>query len=161
MRSLDEVHAETLLKMIRGNTTFEQIQSYMDQALSSMLVHCTDEDTHRNLRNVRHRMEAYSRVPSFRPNIVDVHYLGGIVPYKASAKPWTTVTDDDALVSHLVSLYFTWDYPFYAFVDRDVLSRHILIGNVNSDFCSPFLVNALLANACVCPVNLVLLFNNY
>lgn len=159
MRSLDEAHAETLLKMIRGNATFEQIQCYMDQALSSMLVHCTDEDTHRNLRTVRNRMEVYSRVPSFRPKIVDVHSLGDIVPYKVSAKPWTTVTDDDALVSHLVSLYFTWDYPFYAFVDRDVLSKHILLGNVNSDFCSPFLVNALLANACVWPLNLVLLFN--
>ncbi|GIC86071.1 uncharacterized protein Aud_002433 [Aspergillus udagawae] len=32
----------------------------------------------------------------------------------APAKPWTTVTDSDRLVSHLLSLYFTWDYPCYA-----------------------------------------------
>lgn len=69
--------------------------------------------------------------------------------FKVPAKPWTTVTDDDDLVSHLVSLYFTWDYPFYAFVDRDILLKHMTKGNVNSDFCSPFLVNAILANACV------------
>ncbi|GIJ86665.1 hypothetical protein Asppvi_005557 [Aspergillus pseudoviridinutans] len=36
----------------------------------------------------------------------------------APAKPWTTVTDSDRLVSHLLSLYFTWDYPCYACLRR-------------------------------------------
>lgn len=156
MRSLNETHAETLLKMIRGNANFEQIHCYMDQALSDMLEHNTDEDSRRRLQAIRQRMEAYSRVPSFRPRVKDVRYLGDIAPYRVPAKPWTTVTDDDSLVSYLVSLYFTWDYPFYAFVDRDVLSKHFNTGNVHSDFCSPFLVNALLSNACVRPLNSVI-----
>ena len=135
--------------MVRGNATFEQIHCYLDSSLSSMLAQCTDEDSRRKLQSTRQRMEVYSRVPSFRPKITDVRQLGENAPYKVPAKPWTTVTDDDALVSYLVSVYFTWDYPFYAFVDRNVLRKHITMGDIHSDLCSPFLVNALLANACV------------
>lgn len=146
---MDETQAETLLQLIRGNATFEQIHCYMDSSLSSMLGQCTDEDSRRELQSIRQRMEIYSRVPSFQPKITDVRSLGESAPYKVPAKPWTTVTDDDALVSYLVSMYFTWDYPFYAFVDRNVLCKHIIAGDTYSDLCSPFLVNALLANACV------------
>lgn len=71
------------------------------------------------------------------------------MPYRVPAEPWTTVTGDADLVSHLVSLYFTWDYPFHAFLDRDVFLNHMRKGNTMSEFCSPFLVNALLTNACV------------
>jgi hypothetical protein len=52
-------------------------------------------------------------------------------------------------VSHLVSLYFTWDYPVHAFIDERVFLRHMAAGDLASRFCSPFLVNALLSNACV------------
>lgn len=149
MRYLDEAWAEKLLRMVRGNATFEQIHCHLDSSLSSMLAQCTDEDSRRKLQSTRQRMEVYSRVPSFRPKITDVRQLGENAPYNVPAKPWTTVTDDDALVSYLVSVYFTWDYPFYAFVDRSVLCKHITMGDIHSDLCSPFLVNALLANACV------------
>ena len=65
------------------------------------------------------------------------------------AKPWTDVTADSDLVSHLVSLYFTWDYPFNAFLDEGVFLKHMAGADLGSQFCSPFLVNALLSNACV------------
>lgn len=158
MRSLDDTQAETLLRMIRSNSTFDQIHCYMDSSLSSMLGQCTDEDSRRKLQSIRQRMEVYSRVPSFQPQITDVRSLGESAPYKVPAKPWTTVTDDDALVSYLVSMYFTWDYPFYAFVDRNVLRKHITMGDIHSDLCSPLLVNALLANACVRPFNIMAVF---
>ena len=81
---------------------------------------------------------------------MDIHYLCDEAPQKVPAKPWTTVTEDDDLVSHLVSLYLAWDYPVNGFLDADVLLRYMRRGDVTSELCSPFLVNAMLANACVC-----------
>ncbi|KAJ5595139.1 pathway-specific regulatory protein [Penicillium hispanicum] len=87
-------------------------------------------------------------VPRSRLRAMDIQYLCSTAPFRVPAKPWTTVTDSDDLVSHLVSLYLTWGYPFYAFFCRETFVKHMSLGNVNTDFCSPFLVNALLANAC-------------
>lgn len=80
---------------------------------------------------------------------MDIHYLCDEATIKVPANPWTTVTSDAGLVSHLVSLYFTWDYPVHAFLDEGVFLRHMVAGDASSRFCSPFLVNALLSNACV------------
>lgn len=65
------------------------------------------------------------------------------------AKPWTRVTDSDEMVSHLISLFFTWDHPCL-----QVLDQSIFLAYMNSDtasaFCTPFLVNCILALAIVC-----------
>ncbi|PLB53597.1 pathway-specific regulatory protein [Aspergillus steynii IBT 23096] len=148
LRSLQEQDAYVLLKMIRGNAPFGQIRNYISHALSNTRAESDDEASLRKLQAVQYSMEAYSRVPPFRPRVMDFRLLSRHAPYRMPARPWTSVTNDDDLVSHLVSLYFTWDYPFYAFVDRNVLVKHLTLGNVSSDFCSQFLVNALLANAC-------------
>jgi hypothetical protein len=65
----------------------------------------------------------------------------------APAKPWTTITDSDRLVSHLLSLYFTWDHPCYTWFDQHLFLADMIAGQ--SRFCSPLLVNAVLALACV------------
>ncbi|KAK6330411.1 hypothetical protein TWF696_003508 [Orbilia brochopaga] len=64
-----------------------------------------------------------------------------------SASPWTTVTDDDELVSHLMSLYMIWDHPAWHLFDFDIFldaTKH-----EDRTYCSPLLVNATLAEACV------------
>lgn len=94
-------------------------------------------------------MEMEGDLPRARPRVLDIQYLCEVAPVRVPARPWTTVTDSDDLVSHLVSLYLTWGYPFYAFFCVDTFVKHMQIGHLQSDFCSPFLVNALLANACV------------
>ena len=120
------------------------------------------QDALHRLEGLRRGIEVESEPPRFRPQIMDIRYLCSSAPYRVPAKPWTSVTDDDDLVSHLVSLYLVWDYPFFAFFDSKTFVRHMAMGNTESDFCSPFLVNALLANACVwlfsppaCLVNVV------
>lgn len=65
-----------------------------------------------------------------------------------SASPWTTVTDDDDLVSNLISLWLTWDHIWYCWVDSDLLLDALLSGDRDSAVCSPFLVNSILAWAC-------------
>ncbi|KAL2830475.1 fungal-specific transcription factor domain-containing protein [Aspergillus cavernicola] len=148
IQSID--HAETLplLDMIRNDASFEEVRFYIDEAVAGKSAHDKSRDTSCLVSTLERSYEMESDAPRFRPKVMDVHYLCDFAPVKVPARPWTTVTDDDALVSHLVSLYFTWDYPFYAFIDREIFVQHMAMGEVQSDFCSPFLVNALLANAC-------------
>jgi hypothetical protein len=87
--------------------------------------------------------------PVFRRKVMDIHYLCDDAPCAVPAEPWTRVTADADLVSHLVSLYFAWDWPFSAFLDKEVFLKHMKRADVASEFCSPFLVNAVLSNACV------------
>ncbi|KAJ5637068.1 hypothetical protein N7490_006947 [Penicillium lividum] len=83
--------------------------------------------------------DPYARVSL--ESLCDVPFL------KVPAKPWTVVTDDNDLVSHLVSLYFIWDHPCVQFLDQSIFLEHMRRGEVDSEFCSPALVNSLLAMA--------------
>ncbi|KAJ5569742.1 uncharacterized protein N7459_009172 [Penicillium hispanicum] len=88
--------------------------------------------------------------PIFDPYArVSLESLCDIPLFKVSAKPWTGVIEDDDLVSHLVSLYFTWDHPCAQFVDQDIFLEHMRRGDPESEFCSPLLVNSLLSMASV------------
>ncbi|KAJ5747544.1 uncharacterized protein N7511_009240 [Penicillium nucicola] len=88
-----------------------------------------------------------------RPQVVNsyaritLESLCDIPLFEVQAKPWTRVTDDDYLVSHLISLYFTWDHPCSQFLDQTVFLEHMQRGNLNSEFCAPILVNSLLSMA--------------
>lgn len=149
IRSADESQALRLLDLIRSEASSEQIRSYIDDTLTTM--EGTDKgtrDTVGKLQDIRQRISIEGVNPSFRRKVMDVHYLCDDAPFKVPARPWTSVTEDDDLVSHLVSLYFTWDYPFYSFLDCDVFIKHMAAGKLGSEFCNPFLVNAILANAC-------------
>ncbi|KAL6234135.1 hypothetical protein BDW75DRAFT_231358 [Aspergillus navahoensis] len=68
--------------------------------------------------------------------------------YHVPAWPWTSVTDDSNYISHLISIYFTWNSPVQKWIERDLFIRDMQSGNIDSPFCSPFLVNAILAVAC-------------
>ncbi|GIJ85165.1 hypothetical protein Asppvi_004021 [Aspergillus pseudoviridinutans] len=148
MRLVDDAHVQTLLGMIRSDCSLEEMKHFVDKTLKDVQAAGRDGETVQRLQDMRMRVRIESGEPAFRPQVMDIHYLCDVAPYKVPAKPWTKVTDDDALVSHLISLYFTWDYPFYAFVDMRAFVQHMQDGNTNSDLCSPFLVNAMLANAC-------------
>ncbi|KNG86208.1 pathway-specific regulatory protein [Aspergillus nomiae NRRL 13137] len=148
MRSLDESHAKGLFDLLRADSSVEQLRSYIDRTLDELQGFDHNDETISSFECLRKRLDVPSGAPPSRPTVMDLNYLCDITPFRVPAKPWTMVTNDDNLVSHLVSLYFTWDYPFYAFVDQKAFIRHMTLGNVDSDLCSPFLVNALLANAC-------------
>lgn len=60
---------------------------------------------------------------------------------------WTQVTEDDSLISHLLTMYFTWHYPFFTVLAKDVFYRDYIRG-ISSAYCSPLLVNAMLALGC-------------
>lgn len=145
----DRDHEQKLREMIRDRKSAQQLRAYLEGMLAKaglseinaqMVGRSSEAEQGTNIEN---------DVPRHRPRVMDIQYLCSIAPYRVPARPWTTVTDSDDLVSHLVSLYLTWGYPFYAFFCRETFIKHMKSGQLNSDFCSPFLVNALLANACV------------
>jgi hypothetical protein len=70
-------------------------------------------------------------------------------PLNVPAKPWTTLTDDDELVSHLVSIFFEWINPYLRNVEEDLFLDAMRSGDLTSEYCSPLLVNSILAYACV------------
>lgn len=80
---------------------------------------------------------------------ISLESLCNIPLYQVPANPWTEVTDDDDLVSVLVSLYFTWDHPCAQFLDQEIFIEHMKSKDVESEFCTPLLVNSLLAMASV------------
>lgn len=70
---------------------------------------------------------------------------------------WTSVSEDDNLLTHLLNLFWTWDNTINNAICRDIfiddLKQGAEIGEdidtIRTECCSPFLVNAILAAACV------------
>ncbi|RYP63216.1 hypothetical protein DL769_007023 [Monosporascus sp. CRB-8-3] len=65
---------------------------------------------------------------------------------KLPPSTWTTVTSDVNLVRHLLALYFCWEYPTFASLSKEHFLRDFYAGRHR--YCSPILVNALLALGC-------------
>ncbi|TRX87778.1 hypothetical protein FHL15_011335 [Xylaria flabelliformis] len=65
---------------------------------------------------------------------------------KVPASTWTNITNDSALVQHLLALYFCWEYPTFASLSKEHFLRDYQQGRHR--YCSPILVNALLALGC-------------
>lgn len=59
---------------------------------------------------------------------------------------WTSITSDVNLVRHLLALYFCWEYPTFASLSKEHFLRDFQDGRHR--YCSPILVNALLALGC-------------
>ena len=59
---------------------------------------------------------------------------------------WTSVTSDINLVYHLLALYFCWEYPTFAPLSKEHFLQDFREGRHR--YCSPILVNALLALGC-------------
>ncbi|KAH7191427.1 fungal-specific transcription factor domain-containing protein [Fusarium oxysporum] len=65
---------------------------------------------------------------------------------KLLTKTWTAIADDMNLAQHLLALYFCWEYPTLASLCKEHFLRDFRDGRHR--YCSPLLVNALLALGC-------------
>lgn len=93
---------------------------------------------------------------SSRLRVMDIKWLSDNPQWKVPAQPWTSVSDDDNFVSHLVSLYFTWHNTTLKWIDPELFLMDMEKGQLGARFCSPFLVNSILAVACVRPYSVLL-----
>ncbi|KAJ5484546.1 hypothetical protein N7453_012014 [Penicillium expansum] len=155
VREANEPDALHLLTIIRHNAPADEIRAYINETLASLTSSTSDststahkQETVAKLEDMRQLINVEGTGPTFRRKVMDIHYLCDSAPCEVPAAPWTRVTADADLVSHLVSLYFAWDWPFTAVLDKEVFVRHMARGVLGSEFCSPFLVNAVLSNAC-------------
>ncbi|KAG7423301.1 Nitrogen assimilation transcription factor nirA [Fusarium oxysporum f. sp. raphani] len=80
--------------------------------------------------------------PVHAASIVDSR-MDEIIPSK-----WTTVNADDDLMRTLIRAYFLYEYDWFTFFHKDYFLDDMLAGS--STFCSPLLVNAILAVGCHC-----------
>ncbi|CAK7218897.1 hypothetical protein SBRCBS47491_003661 [Sporothrix bragantina] len=65
---------------------------------------------------------------------------------KSPATTWTDISEDLNLVQHLLALYFCWEYPTFASLSKEHFLHDFQDGRQR--YCSPILVNALLALGC-------------
>ncbi|KAF6525636.1 hypothetical protein HZS61_011431 [Fusarium oxysporum f. sp. conglutinans] len=79
--------------------------------------------------------------PVHAASIVDPR-MDEIVPSK-----WTSVNADDNLMRTLIRAYFIYEYDWFTFFHKDYFLDDMLAGS--SNFCSPLLVNAILAVGCL------------
>ncbi|KAB8227196.1 fungal specific transcription factor domain-containing protein [Aspergillus alliaceus] len=152
IRESENTRVAQLLNLIRSNASFDEIAIFLELQFSRTEIERSPE-----LREFQNQLtrpsdddndEAEERnMPRIPRRMLEVRRLVDIPVYKVPAKPWTTVTDDDDLVSHLVSLWLTWTYPWFDWLDKDAFIRDMQAGDVNCRFCSPFLVNAILSEA--------------
>jgi len=67
---------------------------------------------------------------------------------------WTTVTSDPKLVQHLISTYFCWHYSFFTTLSKNLFLQEFRLGKPplgsgrRMHYCTPLLVNAMLALGC-------------
>lgn len=127
LKSNDARANEELLAIIRGGATTTEIAQYaLDMSKRD------DKSSKRT-----------------RSNIMDIVSLTDQPLFRVPAQPWTDVTDDDNAVSHLLSIYLSWQQHCYPVFDYEILIREMNSKQLASRYCSKFLVNAILALACV------------
>ena len=69
---------------------------------------------------------------------------------QATCKPWTNVIHNDKLFQRLLIVYFTWLHPSFCVFDQNLFLEDLIAQNTESRFCSPMLVNTILALSYVC-----------
>ncbi|KAJ4988201.1 C6 transcription factor [Stagonosporopsis vannaccii] len=67
---------------------------------------------------------------------------------------WTSACQDERLLNHLLTLFWTWDCGvqatlFRPMFEEDLVNQPQVFNGDSHSFCSPFLVNALLALGCL------------
>lgn len=149
LRSPDPNRVDLLLSLIRRNASLLDIAAVTAEApVSSGDANAAESISRSDSGDIVLQSPEGSFVDSH--SHVTLEMLCDIPLFQVPAKPWTAVTDDDNLVSHLVSLYFTWEHPFSQLVDQVILLAEMSKGGLDSELCTPFLVNSLLAMASVC-----------
>ncbi|RAL03229.1 putative C6 transcription factor [Aspergillus ibericus CBS 121593] len=144
LRESGNRRAVPLINIIRSDASLDEIRYYINHQLPRLELAQTPE-----------LVEVCEEVKQLQPSqsrsmrrILDAKRLSDIPRFQVPARPWTTVVSDNDFVSHLLSLWFTWSHPFRNWIDKDLFVRDMQEGSLSARFCSPFLVNIILADAC-------------
>ncbi|KAL2424742.1 Notoamide biosynthesis transcriptional activator notL' [Exophiala dermatitidis] len=143
IRNGDMSEVDKLIALIRSKATQEEIVDFIATNFSRETSGGEESETRSRTSSTRQRSRSVHRPHrSIVPRDFDSPLIS--VP----AIPWTTVTDDDQLVSDLISLWFTWRHWCYPFVDRERLIAAMQSKISDDTICTPYLVNMILSDAC-------------
>jgi hypothetical protein len=143
IRNSSSSDSRQLLQLIKGNASLDEILEFLDSHPGKL----ADEA----------RATLSPQPENHQPRrMLTLTELTDDPTIKVSASPWTTVTDDDAFVSHLLSAYLSWYHWYYYNFDERLFLDALTTGNRDSPYCSPFLVNAVLGMGCVSRSHLLL-----
>jgi hypothetical protein len=147
IRSARPERTDYLCDLIRSNVPLPDLATHIESSVDadpeifdlSQQIMRANEDHSQGLAGDRKSMEDRIRPQSLL-----------LPPIAMFAHPWTTLASDE-VVSHLLSLYFTWEQPCLQFIDKTAFLADLKAGEISrtNGFCSPVLVSALLAQACV------------
>jgi hypothetical protein len=144
LRTGQQNHITYLLNYIRASSSLDEIKSFLDNHVQRPETEPTPQ-----MREIFVELERFQQSQRRPPRTLAAGQLSDTPLVTVPAKPWTTVTDDDNFVSHLISLWLTWHYPWFRCIDPEILIKAMQSGDLQSSLCSPFLVNAILAEASV------------
>jgi len=135
---------DSLINLVRSNVPRQDLRAFLDDGF-------TDPNTVLHLKEQGVNGHNGVSPPQARRAR---HRTGGIAdlmnpPVQVPTKPWTTVTDDDDFVSHLISLWFTWAHQWWHWVDKGLFIEAMNSQDLSNPLCAPYLVNMILADACV------------
>ncbi|GKZ37319.1 hypothetical protein AbraIFM66950_008806, partial [Aspergillus brasiliensis] len=145
LQSSDEQKAWQMLERIRGNTQLSDLITVIDPPITDF--------SDANLEHSKSARPAEDVISQHGRPVVDaqlritVERLCDSPLFQVPSRPWTAVTNDDHLVSHLISLYFTWDHPTLQVVDQEVFLKHMTTKVIDPNCCTSLLVNSILAVA--------------
>lgn len=135
---------DALLTLIRSNPPKQDIRAYLEHGFGS-------PDDAINVEEAPSADPVNGFMPSLRIHRHRSMRVTDVMnpPISVPARPWTTVTDDDDFVSHLISLWFTWAHPWWQWMDKASFLEAMRSGDPSSPLCTPYLVNMILTDACV------------
>ncbi|KAJ9609741.1 hypothetical protein H2200_006069 [Cladophialophora chaetospira] len=152
IRWSEEVDAQHLFQLIRHDAPHAIINASIDEEVRKLRGHSPGTDAIVDgllkLRSEAAGLQEVAPLARNRRKTMSVEQMSDEPLFRLTAKPWTIVTDDDYLVSHLTSLYFTWWNTFMHPLHQPVLIEAMQSRDLGSPLCSPFVVNAMLALAC-------------
>ena len=62
-------------------------------------------------------------------------------------RSWTSVTQDQDLILHLIKMYFCWHYAYFTTLSKELFFQDFFLGRP-TQYCSALLVNAMLSLGC-------------
>ncbi|ETI22501.1 hypothetical protein G647_06576 [Cladophialophora carrionii CBS 160.54] len=137
LKSSSSSEAAQLLELIKGDASLEEIVRFLDRHPGKL----ADE--------ARATLSPSPPLGSQQRRMLTLTELTDNPTYKVTAAPWTTVTEDDFFVSHLLSAYLSWYHWYYHNFDERLFLGAMAAGDLGSIYCSPFLVNAVLGMGCM------------
>ncbi|KAK5071917.1 hypothetical protein LTR64_004305 [Lithohypha guttulata] len=144
-----DAQVQQVVSIVRSNTSIDDMAAGLTRTMHDPKLTRQGSSRSEQTRSGSETNTSNDQKTPRRHEVFKVDRLTDAPLYEVSATPWTNVTHDNHLVSHLVSLWATWDNLFPDGVVLEYFLRDMQAGHTSSHFCSPFLVNCILAAGCL------------